>query len=111
MHLKRRSFSKEITDILKDARSDEGISKEAFDDKRVYIEQCWGEIVTSTNDCIGLVDDMEEKEKVVEELNEHFEGLRAKKELHQDVHQSLLAFSDMWTNEFDLTRIVKCIIS
>ena len=79
LRVKRRSFSKEITDILKDARSDEGISKEAFDDKKVYIEQCWGEIVTSTNDCIGLIDDVEEKGEIVDELNEHLEGLRAKK--------------------------------
>ena len=48
LRLKRRSFSKEIMDMLKDARSDEGLSREVFNDKKAYIEQCWREIVTST---------------------------------------------------------------
>ena len=32
LRLKRRSFSKEIMDLLKDAWSDEGLSREAFND-------------------------------------------------------------------------------
>ena len=41
--------------------------------------------MSSTNDCVELVNDWEEKEGVVEELNEHFEGLRVQKELFFDL--------------------------
>ena len=44
LRLKRRSFSKEITDSFKDARSDEGLSKEAVNEKLAYIEQWWGKL-------------------------------------------------------------------
>ena len=85
LRLKRRSFSKEVTGLLKDARSDEGFSKEAFNERKDYIEQCWGEIVASTSDCVGLVDDGEEKEEVDNELNEQLESLRVQKELFFDL--------------------------
>ena len=42
------------------------------------------------SDCVGLVDDGEEKEEVVEELNEHLEGLRAKKELFFDLDVKIM---------------------
>ena len=34
LHLKRRSFSQGMTDIIKDAQSSEGLSKEAFYEKK-----------------------------------------------------------------------------
>ena len=61
LRLKGRSFSKEIMGLFKDALLDEGLSKEAFYDKRDFIERCWEEIMASMNDCVGLVDDVEEK--------------------------------------------------
>ena len=67
--------------MLKNARSDEDLSKEAFCEKREYIERCWEEIVASTNDCVGLVDDVEEKGEIIDELNEQLEGLLVQKDL------------------------------
>ena len=77
LRAKRRAFSKEITESLKDARSEVWWSKEAFIEKKVYFEQCWDEIVTSTSDCINLVNDEEEQGEIIEELKEHIEGLQA----------------------------------
>ena len=42
LRLKRRSFSKEITDLLKDARSDEGLSKEPLRKKRTTLNNVEG---------------------------------------------------------------------
>ena len=77
LRAKRRAFSKES---LKDARSEVGLSKEAFIEKKAYFEQCWKEIMTSTNDCINLIDDGEEQGEIIEELKEHLEGLQEKKD-------------------------------
>ena len=76
---KRRAFSNEITSFLNDASSEEGVSKEVFNEKNTYFEQCWEEIVTSTNDCVGLVDDVEEKGERIDELNEQLGGLWVQK--------------------------------
>ena len=90
LRVKRRTLSKEITDILKDALSAEGISKEVFDEKRVYIEQCMGEIVTSKNDCIGLIDDVEEKGEITDVLNEQLDGLWVQKQLFFDLEAQIV---------------------
>ena len=42
----------------------------------IDLEQYWEEIVTSTNDCIHLIDDEEEQGEIIEELKEHLEGLQ-----------------------------------
>ena len=43
-----------------------GLSKKAFKEKEDYFERNWAEIVTSTEDCINLIDNMEEQ---IDELN------------------------------------------
>ena len=48
LRVKRRTFSKEITTALNDARSQVGLTKEAFKKKMVYLEHNWKEIVTKT---------------------------------------------------------------
>ena len=60
MHVNRRNFSKEINVILNEAKSEAGLNKEIFDEKKVYFEQHWEEIVTSTEECINLIDDGDE---------------------------------------------------
>ena len=37
LHIKRRSFSKEITVILDEAKLEAGISKESFDEKKAIL--------------------------------------------------------------------------
>ena len=66
---------------MNNAKSDTGLSKEAFKEKEDYFERTWDEIVTSTEDCIGLIDDGEEQgDEQIEELREHIEILKEKKE-------------------------------
>ena len=80
LRVKRRAFSREVTTFLSYARSGVGVSKEAFNEKRVYFEHIWEEIVTATEGCINLVDDEEDQgEEIIEELREHLEGLQGKK--------------------------------
>ena len=76
--VKRRSFCKEIvTAILDEAKSEAGLGKESFDEKKVYFEQHWDEIVTSTEDSIRLIDDEDEQ---THELNFQIELLKIRKE-------------------------------
>ena len=57
-----------------------GISKEAFNKKEDYFDYTWHEIVTSMEDCIGLIDDGEEQgNEQIQELREHIEILKEKK--------------------------------
>ena len=80
LRVKRRTFSKEITAALNDARSEFGLTKEAFNEKRVYLEHHWEEVVTSPEDCIHLVDDEEEQEEEkIEEVKDHLDVLKEKK--------------------------------
>ena len=79
--VKRRAFSKEVTAALNDARTEVGLSKEAFNEKRTYLEHIWEEIVTSAEDCIHLIDDREEQgDEQIGELNCIVELLKEKKE-------------------------------
>ena len=79
--VKRRSFCKEITTNIDEAKSEAGLSKESFDKKKVHFEQHWDEIVTTTEGCIGLLDDGEEdKEEQITDLKYHVELLRGIKE-------------------------------
>ena len=67
--LKRRAFSNEFTAVLNEAKSETGLSKEAFKEKKEYFEHNWTEIVTSTVDCINLIDDGDEHgDDEIEEL-------------------------------------------
>ena len=61
MRGKRRSFCSEITAVINEAKSEAGLSKERFDEKKVHFEQLWSEIVTATEGCIGLLDDWDEE--------------------------------------------------
>ena len=45
LRAKRRTFSRELTAALKDAKSEFGLTKEAFNDKKDYFESAWEEIV------------------------------------------------------------------
>ena len=80
LHIKRRNFSKELTVILNETKSEAGLNKESFDEKKVYFEQHWEEIVTSTEGCINLIDDGDDdKGKQINELNYQMELLKEKK--------------------------------
>ena len=81
MRVKRRNFSKEIAAILDEVKSEASLSKESFDEKKVYFEQHWDEIVTSTEGCINLFDDGDDdKDEHVNELNYQIELLKMQKE-------------------------------
>ena len=58
---KRKTFSKELTTALNDDRSEFGLNNEILTRKKDYFGYTWDEIVTSTEDCIGLIDDGEEQ--------------------------------------------------
>ena len=74
LRAKRITFSTELTLALNDANSESGLSKEAFKEKEDYFERTWDEIVTSTEDCIGWIDDGEDqKDEQIEELMDHIE--------------------------------------
>ena len=60
LRIKRRSFSKEFAAILDEVKSEVGLSKESFYKKKIYFEQHWNEIVTSAENCIGLIDNEDE---------------------------------------------------
>ena len=67
--------------VLNEAKSEVGLKKEVFEEKRGYFEQNRTEIVTSTEDCIKLIDDGDEnREEQVIELQYHIELLKEKKE-------------------------------
>ena len=61
LRLKRRAFSREITSFLNDAWSNEGVSKEVFNEKKGYFENTWEEIVTAAGSYINLLDDREDE--------------------------------------------------
>ena len=46
--------------------------------------------MVSTNDCVGLVDDVEDKGEIVDELNEQLEGLQVQKELFYDLEVQIV---------------------
>ena len=79
LHIKRRTFLREITSFLNDARSGVGVSKEVFNKRGDYFENIWEEIVAATEGCINLVDD--EGEEIVEELRDQLVGLQEKNDL------------------------------
>ena len=58
---KRRTFYKELIAVLRNAKSMTGLSKKAFKEKEDYFERNWAEIVTSTEDCINLIDGGEDQ--------------------------------------------------
>ena len=77
LRIKRRTFSNELTAVLNEANSETGLSKEAFKEKKDYFEHNWNEIVTSTEDCVNLIDDGEEhRDDQIEELRYHIELLK-----------------------------------
>ena len=79
LRLKRRSFSKEINEILNESKSDVGLSKANFENKKDYFNEHWENIVTGTSkeDCIIMLDDdYENKEKEITELNYQLELLK-----------------------------------
>ena len=58
-----------------------GLSKKAFKEKEDYFERNWAEIVTSTEDCINLIDDGEEQgDEQIEELNYQVGLLKTRRE-------------------------------
>ena len=66
---------------MNDARSEKGVSEEAFNEKKDYFEKIWEEIVTATDSCINLLDDGEDEGgEIVETLKEHLEELQYKKQ-------------------------------
>ena len=44
LRAKRRTFSKELTAALNDARSEFGLNRETFNEKKDYFEHDWEEI-------------------------------------------------------------------
>ena len=61
LRAKRRTFSKDLIAALDDVKSNFGLTKEAFNEKKDYFESAWEEIVTSTEDCVNLIDDREDE--------------------------------------------------
>ena len=79
--VKRRSFCNKITEVSNKAKSEAGLSKEGFYEKKIYFEQHWGEIVNATKGCVGLINDGDDdKDEQVTELNYHIEMLKVPKE-------------------------------
>ena len=77
----KRTFSKELTAALNDAKSETGLSLGTFEEKEDYFEHNWEAIVTSTEECIHLIDDGEEQgDEQIEEQNYQVELLKEKKE-------------------------------
>ena len=74
LRVKRRAYSNELTAVLNKAKSEAGLSKEVFEEKKDYFEHNWTEIATSTEDCISLIDGGDEYgDNQVEELKYHIE--------------------------------------
>ena len=63
LRIKRRNFSKEINTAINEAKSEAGLSKESFDEKKVLFEQHWDDIVSATEGCIKLLDNGDEDEE------------------------------------------------
>ena len=80
LRVKRRSFSNEITAVINEVKSEVGLSKECFYEKKIDFEQHWGEVVTATEGWVGLLDDGDDdKDDQVTELNYHIELLKMQK--------------------------------
>ena len=76
LRAKRRIFSRELTAALDDAKFDSGLSLETFKEKENYFERTWDEIVTSTEDCINLIDDGEDQKD--EQIEGSYLGFKGK---------------------------------
>ena len=73
---KGEAFQKKINEILDELESDTGLSKADFDNKKDYFNEHWKEIVTSTENCIDILDDDDNKEEAMNEVNYHIEVLK-----------------------------------
>ena len=77
LRLTRRCFSKEIKAILDESKSDDGLSKTDFENKKEYFNETCGNVVTSTKGCIKIFDDdYEDKEEEIIELNYQLDVLK-----------------------------------
>ena len=74
LHLKRWNFAKEIKEILDVSVTEIGLNKTAFEDKKVYFNEHWEDIVASTEDCFNMID--YDKDEQITELNYHIELLK-----------------------------------
>ena len=65
---------------INEAKSEAGLTKEAFNDKKVLFEQHWSEVISDTEGCMKLLDDGEDyKEEEITDLSYHNDELRKKK--------------------------------
>ena len=81
LHVKRRNFSKDMKAILNKARSEACLNMVVFDEKKIYFEEHWEEIVTSTEGCINLIDDGDDdKDEQTNDLNYQMDILKMQKE-------------------------------
>ena len=55
--IKRRAFSKELSDFLLLAASESPPSREDFLDKKIYFENRWDVIVAATKSCLSLLNE------------------------------------------------------
>ena len=68
--LKRRCFAKGIKAILDELKSDGGLSKTDFENKKEYFSETYENVVTSTEGCIKMLDDdYGDKEEEIRTLN------------------------------------------
>ena len=82
LRAKRRAFSNELTAVMNKAKSEAGLSKEGFEERQGYFEQNWTEIVTSTEDCVKLIDDGDDdRDEQVNELKYQIEIIKEKKNI------------------------------
>ena len=47
LRIKRRNFSKEILAVINEAKSEAGLTKDVFDEKKVLFEQHWDDVVSA----------------------------------------------------------------
>ena len=55
LRLKRRNLFKEISVAINEAKSEAGLTKEAFNDKKILFEQHWSKFVSDTEGVYKIV--------------------------------------------------------
>ena len=74
-------FGNDLTEVLDEAESELGLTKERFEERKAYFEQNWIDIVNTMQWCISLIDDdEEEKNELTDELNYQVEIWKIRKE-------------------------------
>ena len=100
LRVKRRTLSKELSAFLQLAVSDSPPTLEAFNERKEYFENLWETVVTTTKECLDLIDEGEDPDgKEAERLNDTLEDLRYKKDrliyLEEDYARKSLNMDDV----------------